>query len=187
VKALLESVASLQHILEAAGLESMVIGGLAVSVWGEPRVTRDADVKVLLQRESAQQLLDAISKDYTPLHPDPLNSLRQQAILFVRDAAGTRLDLLLGETAFDEMAIGRARLVKAPGDVSVRVCSPEDLLIYKLIATRPRDHEDARGIVRRQGDRLDDAYVVEWLRQFEEALDDSTLLTMYRRMRNRSG
>ncbi len=187
MRALLESVVSLQCSLDAAGLQSMVIGGLAVSVWGEPRVTRDVDVKVLLQRESAQRLLDALSAGYTPLHSEPLNSLRRQALLFVRDGAGTRLDLLLAETAFDEVAILRARLVEAPGGFSVRVCSPEDLLIYKLIATRPRDHEDARGIVRRQGDKLDDAYIVDWLRQFEEAFDDSTLLSTYRQLRRRSG
>jgi len=185
VKKLIESVVNLQCYLQAAGLPSMVIGGLAVSVWGEPRVTRDADVKVLLQRESAQRLLDALPAEYVPFLADPLNALRRQGILFVRDSADTRLDLLLAETAFDETAIHRARIVGVSGGLSVRVCSAEDLLIYKLIATRPRDHEDARGIVRRQGDKLDDDYIIDWLRQFEQALDDSTLVTTYQRLRKR--
>ena len=38
-------------------------------------------------------------------------------------------------------------------------------------------------MVRRQGDTLDDRYVLDWLRQFEMALDDSTLVATYRRMR----
>jgi len=42
-----------------------------------------------------------------------------------------------------------------------------------------RDHEDVRSIVRRQGSKLDDGYVVDWLRRFEQALDDSTLITEY--------
>jgi hypothetical protein len=50
-----------------------------------------------------------------------------------------------------------------------------------------RDHEDAAGVVRRQGDALDDAYVLDWLRQFEQALDDSTLVAEYRRMRETGG
>jgi len=52
---------------------------------------------------------------------------------------------------------------------------------------KTRDREDARSIVRGQGDRLDDAYVVEWSRRFEAALEDSTLLNIYRQMKKRSG
>jgi hypothetical protein len=52
-----------------------------------------------------------------------------------------------------------------------------------LISTRPRDREDVWGIVRRQGDDLDDAYILNWLRQFELALDDSTLVTEYKKLR----
>jgi len=33
------------------------------------------------------------------------------------------------------------------------------------------------------GKALDDRYVVDWLRQFEQALDDSTLVAEYRRYR----
>jgi hypothetical protein len=67
-------------------------------------------------------------------------------------------------------------------------CAPPSILIlYKLISTRPRDHEDARSVIRRQGDALDDRYVLDWLRQFELALDDSTLVAEYRRLRHAAG
>jgi len=58
-----------------------------------------------------------------------------------------------------------------------------DLIIYKLISLRPRDHADAESVVRRQGDSLDDTYVLDILRQFEQALDDSTLVAEYQRLR----
>jgi len=45
------------------------------------------------------------------------------------------------------------------------------------------DHEDAASVVRRQGDKLDDSYVLHWLGQFEHALDDSTLVAEYTRLR----
>ena len=64
----------------------------------------------------------------------------------------------------------------------VSVCTPEDLILYKLISTRPRDHEDVQGIIRRQ-QNLDDSYILGWLHQFEQALDDSTLIAEYQRMR----
>jgi hypothetical protein len=69
-----------------------------------------------------------------------------------------------------------------PGS-SVTVCRPEDLIIYKLISTRLRDHEDAAGVIRRQGRKLDDRYVQDWLKQFELALDDSTLIDEFEKLR----
>jgi hypothetical protein len=185
VENLFQSVVALQEQLRQAGILSAVIGGVAVGVWGEPRVTRDVDVKVLLGRDAAPRLLEAISPDYVPLQADPLAALTRTGVLFVQDAQGTRLDLLLSDVSFDAEAIQRARDVTLqPGRVA-SVCSPEDLIVYKLISTRQRDHDDAESVVRRQGDALDDEYVLTWLRRFEQALDDSTLVATYRTMRAR--
>jgi hypothetical protein len=180
---LLQSIKTLQQRLEATGIPSIVIGGVAVAVWGEPRVTRDVDLKVLLGRDDAERLVTALMLDYVSLLPDPRTALRQQAMLFVQDAAGTRLDLLLADTPYDVLAIQRGRDVELQPGVTIRVCSPEDLVIYKMISTRLRDHEDAQGVIRRQGSSLDDEYVLDWLHQFEQALDDSTLVAEYKSLR----
>lgn len=180
---LFRSIQTLQQRLDEAGIPSMVIGGVAVGTWGDPRVTRDVDLKVLLGRQDADRLLALLSPDYVSLLPDPYLALRKQAVLFVEDHAGVRLDLLLAETPYDIEAIRRGRDVEVAPDVTIRLCSPEDLIIYKMILTRPRDHEDARNVIRRQGHALDDRYVLHWLRQFEIALDDSTLVAQYRQWR----
>ena len=96
------------------------------------------------------------------------------------------MDLLLADTPYDVLAIQRGRDVEVQPGLALRMCSPEDLIIYKLIATRLRDREDAAGVIRRQGNKLDDAYVLGWLRQFETAFDDSTLIAEYRRLRRKS-
>jgi hypothetical protein len=125
------------------------------------------------------------SRSHTPLLPDPRRALTEQAMLFVQDSAGTRLDLLLADTPYDVQAIRRGQSVEVEPGATICVCSPEDLVIYKLVSTRLRDHEDAASVVRRQGDRLDDRYVLHWLRQFEQALNDSTLVAEYTRLRAR--
>lgn len=66
-----------------------------------------------------------------------------------------------------------------------RLCTPEDLIIYKMLSTRPRDLEDVKGIVRRQGAALDLPYLLKWFRDFEMALDDSTLVATFQK-RNRT-
>ncbi len=185
MEGLLQSIRSLQQLLQEADIPSVVIGGVAVALWGEPRVTRDVDLKVLLTRDEAGRLLSVLTPGYTPLLPDPQRALKEQAMLFVQDPTGTRLDLLLADTPYDVQAIQRGRIVEVHPGASIRACSPEDLIIYKLVSTRLRDHEDAAGIVRRQGGQLDDRYVLHWLRQFEQALDDSTLAAEYERLRAR--
>ena len=82
-----------------------MIGGVAVAIWGEPRVTRDVDLKVLMGRDEAEQLLAALAPDYVSLLSDARTALRQQAMVFVQDAAGTRLDLLLADTLYDVLAV----------------------------------------------------------------------------------
>jgi len=180
---LFRSAGALQARLARSGVASAVIGGLAVAVWGEPRLTRDADIKVLLQREERQRLLDLLADGYRPLAEDPDETLRRFAMLFVVDASDVRLDLLLGETEFDVAVVERAREIPGSDFGGVLMCTAEDLIVYKLLSTRPRDREDVSGIVRRQADRLDDGYVVQWLQKFEAALDDSSLVATYRRLR----
>ena len=69
---LFHSIQTLQKLLIDVGVTSIVIGDLAVAAWGEPRVTRDADLKVLLSREDADQLLEMLPDDYKSMLPLPL-------------------------------------------------------------------------------------------------------------------
>lgn len=180
---LFQSVHKIQSLLDTAGIPSIVIGGIAAAIWGEPRLTRDIDLKVLLSRDDADRLLTLLSSDYTSLLPDPRRALQKQAMLFVQDRSGARLDLLLAETVYDVLAIERGRVIEVRPELSLRICSPEDLVIYKMISTRQRDHEDVEGVLLKQGDGLDNAYILDWLHQFEQALDDSTLVAEYLSLR----
>ena len=106
------SIQALQQRLRDAGVSSIVIGGVAVGVWGEPRLTRDADLKVLLERKDADRLLSILNSDYVSLLPDPQAAIRRQAMLFVQDVDGIRLDLLLADTPYDVSAVAPGALSK---------------------------------------------------------------------------
>ncbi len=178
------AITDLQKTLEDADIPSALIGGLAVGVWGEPRLTRDVDLKVLAWREERARVLQVLSH-LTPLNADPDGAFQRNGIAFFQTPGGVRVDVMLTDTHFDETVIGRAKMVDLQPGWSARVCSAEDLIIYKLVSIRPRDRLDVEGIVKRQGQKLDDAYVENWLRQFEQALDDSTLVAEYRRFRGK--
>lgn len=122
-----------------------------------------------------------------PLQRDPVVSLQTVGFAFFYDANEIRIDVLLADTTFDESAIRRARPVKLSPDAESEalVCSPEDLIVYKMILLRDIDRRDATMLIRRMKDQLDDAYVEKWLREFEQALDESMLMADYRQLRGR--
>jgi hypothetical protein len=175
----------LQKRLTDSGIPSAIIGGIAVSIWSRPRATYDVDVKILLKRDEAERLLNVLGEDYSSLQDDPLDALRRHGILFVKDESGIRLDLQLADTSFDESAIHRAIVIELEPGLDARICTAEDLIIYKMISTRLQDRVDVENVYRRQGNKLDDRYVLKWLRLFERALDDSTLVATYQRLRHR--
>jgi len=181
---LFQSLINLQQRLDQAGIASAVIGGIAVGAWSRPRATADVDFKVMIERNSAQRLLDVLKPDYISLQANPLQMLERNGVLFVKDQMGTRIDLQLVDVELDRSAIERARSVELEPGVIARVCSAEDLILYKMISVRPQDQIDVENVIRRQADKLDDQYVLDWLRQLEQALDDSTLAKTYRRLRH---
>ncbi|MCK6538580.1 MAG: nucleotidyltransferase family protein [Anaerolineales bacterium] len=181
---LIDSVIAFQEFLTKEGIPVMAIGGIAVAVWGEPRLTRDIDMKVLVSREDRGQLL-AILGAFTPLQEDSDESFRRLGLAFFRDSNGVRIDVMLADTIFDEAAIGRARDIDFTPGKKIRVCTAEDLIVYKMLSTRTKDRGDVESVVQKQGDALDDAYIENWLAQFEEALSDSTLIRDFRKIRTR--
>lgn len=79
-RALLEA----QSRLEGAGIQSAVIGGIAVAVWGLPRATQD--VEVLLTRAQADRLLGTLFPQGCPA--ETRTFLQRNGILFASRTAG---------------------------------------------------------------------------------------------------
>jgi len=148
---LIDSVIAFQSLMDKASVSCMAIGGIAVSVWGEPRLTRDIDMKVLIHREDRSRLIE-ILKTFTPLNEDPNEAFRRHGLAFFLDPEGIRIDVMLADTIFDEIAIERASEVTFANDQTIRVCSAEDLIIYKMLSTRLKDRADVESIIQKQDD-----------------------------------
>lgn len=157
--------------LDLAAIPYMVIGGQAVLLHGEPRFTRDIDITLGVGTEAIDRLLLVIDElGLRPLPDDPRTFVAQTLVLpAVDDATGIRLDMILSSSGYEAQAIERALSVTI-GDRQVRFATAEDLIVHKIVAGRPRDLEDVRGVLLRNPG-LDRAYVRRWLRQFEEAAE----------------
>ncbi|OGR56819.1 MAG: hypothetical protein A2X36_08450 [Elusimicrobia bacterium GWA2_69_24] len=148
---------ALSSFLEERRFPYMVIGGVANLAWGRPRSTLDIDVTVWSPAGAESALIAALCSAFTALPAEPEQFALETRVLPL-EVEGFRVDLILGQLPYEEQAIRRARLVDMEG-LQVRVCSPEDLIVHKIISDRPRDLEDVRGIVRAQGAALDRAYL----------------------------
>lgn len=160
-------IARLGGELEAWSIPFMLIGGQAVLLHGEPRLTQDVDVTLGVGPDRVQDLIAACTAlGLEPLPADPPVFARETFVLPAADpATGLRVDLIFSTTPYEAQAIERAILVDV-GSREVPFATAEDLLLHKLFAGRPRDLEDAAGVVRRKGPELDWEYLERWAREF---------------------
>lgn len=163
---LLEQIAA---ALEAAGFEYMVVGGQAVLVYGEPRMTKDIDVTVGAGLERLHELRAAAARiGLRPLVDD--ESFTRETMVFpCQDPdSGIRVDFILSTSDYERLALSRVRRVPV-GNASVRFASLEDVVVHKVIAGRPRDLEDVRKLLLKNPG-VDATYVEGWLERFSKAL-----------------
>ncbi len=133
-------------IIGASGVPWIMIGGIACAVFGRPRWSDDIDV--FLRPEDAERSLDALAAAGYETHrtyPD---------WLFKAFKDGVLVDLIFksaGDVYLDDEMLLRSRVESFHGH-TVRVASPEDLLVMKTLAhsePTPRYWHDALGVLSR--------------------------------------
>lgn len=159
------------EFLEDRGVRYLVVGGLAVIVVGEPRTTADADAVVFLSPAEAEALVGQATAAGFELQEDVERSrLRETGTLRFRRGR-FRIDLITASLPFEESAFRRARRHMLFG-VELPFPSPEDLILFKVLAGRDKDMLDAVGVARRHFERLDVAYLERTLRPICELAED---------------
>jgi len=148
------------RVLATSGLRGAVIGGEARNHWAVPRLTYDLDLTVAAdptaEEAALAQLLDAgfeilrAQRRESPSGPDFLQ-------LYQRDWH-QMLEMQAAKTPFQEGLIDRS--VELRGLEPLRVATPEDILVLKLIASRKKDQDDLREMGRIEG--IDWGYIEHW-------------------------
>lgn len=163
-------------------IPAMVVGGVAASILGRPRATRDIDALAMLSEDKwAAALRSAQRHGITPRIEEPLEFARKTRVLLLRHAeSGVDLDIILGRLSFEEDAIGRSKPYNL-GGVSVNLPLVEDLMIMKAIAQRPQDLRDIEGLLDLHPD-ADLNAVLKWLREFSNAMAMPDLLQGFEKL-----
>lgn len=145
---LLAALADLVKWLEAAQVRAVLIGGVASSLLGRPRLTQDIDALALLPEsewESAAARAQAFG--IVPRIEQVLDFARRSRVLLLRHTeSAIDIDIILGALAFERETVDRA-MTHDVGGIAVKLPRVEDLMIMKLIAHRAKDLQDVEGLL----------------------------------------
>jgi hypothetical protein len=153
----------------------MIIGGQAVLIYGEPRLTRDIDVTLGVGPDRLAEILAfARSCSWRVLVENPEEFVQRTMVLPLEDSRSSiRIDLIFSFSPYEQQALERVHKIGI-GKASVRFAAPEDVVVHKVIAGRPRDLEDVRNILNKRAD-IDRAYICHWLEEFDRSLGGTYL------------
>ncbi len=176
-----ELLSRLASVLNRARIRYMVIGGQAVLLYGEPRLTRDIDLTLGLGPDEVDQLINLLPLlELSALTQNPKKFVEETMVLPCQDKkTGIRIDFIFSLSSYEKEALERAKNVKM-GAVEIRFASIEDLIIHKTIAGRPRDWEDVERVLAKNP-QTDILFIEKQLISFEQNID-RPLLEPFRKL-----
>jgi len=178
-----ELLARIASALQEQGIPYMVIGGQAVLLHGEPRLTRDIDITLGIGLEKTETILRLLRKlSLKPLPEDPAAFAEKTMVMPAWDEkTGIRVDFIFSFTPYEQEAMQRGVAVMLH-NVAVNFISAEDLIIHKVFSRRPRDIEDAKNILIKNPS-VDASYIEKRLAGFDQALEGDSFLNTFRQLR----
>lgn len=94
---LLSAIAAARDWLEASGVAAVVVGGVAASIHGTPRVTKDVDWVALADLDDCEALVAKAARfGIVPRIPDVVDFARTtRVVLLCHEPSGIELDRIL--------------------------------------------------------------------------------------------
>lgn len=162
---------ALQRLLSKFDERGVIIGGIAASLLGKPRYTADVDAMFLLSTGEIQRFLEMAKKEgIEPRIEAAVDFAKKNRVLLLRHVSSeTNVDISLGILPFEEEIVERSTVHKFD-TLQLRIPTPEDLIILKAVASRPKDLQDIREIFDRQPN-LDLPRIENWVKAFAKALE----------------
>jgi len=175
-KPFLDPLEALDKLLSRFGHRGVVIGGIAVGLLSKTRFTEDLDAMVLLSVEDVPVFLEAAKEEgIIPRIDDAEKFAKRNRVLLLRHTPSqTNIDISLGILPFEEEVIQRSIIHEIDESLTIHLPTPEDLIIMKAIAHRPKDLLDIQGIIQ-SNPILDKDRIENWIRQFADFLETPEL------------
>jgi hypothetical protein len=151
----------------------MVIGGQAVLLYGEPRLTRDIDIALGIKVNELNKIKKIVSIIGLKILVKKEFVERNMVLPTIEEKSGIRVDFIFSFSPYERQAIERGKDIKL-GRTLVRFASLEDVVIHKVIAGRARDMEDIKSILLKNP-KYDSGEIIKWLKEFDDSLGENFL------------
>ena len=155
-RSLFDLLAQMSGLLDAANRRYALVGGLAVSVRGEVRFTRDVALAVAVQDDpDAEAVIFGLrNSGFMPVAGVEQEATGRIATVRLRAGGSPVVDLMFASSGIESQIVAAATLVSMPQG-PVPVASLEHLIALKILsvtAERPQDEIDLRGLLARPAD-----------------------------------
>jgi hypothetical protein len=171
----LETLRDITRRLEAAGMDYMLTGSMALNCYAQPRMTRDIDLVVAFFLKDAGRIAEVLGEDYY-VSPAAAREavLQQSSFNAIHQRTLTKVDFMVRKHSdYRRHEFERRRRVRA-GDMDLWVVSKEDLILSKLEWAKDslsqRQLADVENLIATGCD-------VEYLRQWSAELNLTDMLT----------
>lgn len=172
--------------LRRAGIDHALYGGLLLAAYGEARETRDADMAVAgaTATEAARVLATTGLRTTVALERARFGGLWLSRVTLVGGVDGNDLNTLdLVEplsSAYARRALGRA-LDSTLRSQPIRLLTPEDFVVFKVLSTRDKDLDDAASVLATLGSEIDRQRIESEILALQEQVPDHPAVERWRR------
>ena len=167
---LIQTLRGCAALFERLQVPYAIMGGWAVRMYGLPRPTYDVDFTVALERERLPELYDGatemgftVPEQFVAGWVDTVAGMPLVKFRLYLIDRGIDIDVFLAESEYQQELMRRRRPHDLDGQ-RVWFVSPEDLILLKVLAARPRDIGDVEDVLLAQSE-LDEVYMRRWARE----------------------
>ncbi|MBN8249450.1 MAG: hypothetical protein J0L84_18645 [Verrucomicrobia bacterium] len=146
------------------------------------------DLTLLTGFGAEEPFVHSLLARFQPRAANAFEFALRHRVLLLQTQTGFGIDVALGALPFEESAVARARDVELVPGHPLRICTAEDLIVFKAFAGRPLDWQDVRMTIVRQGEaKLDWNYVLKHLTPLAEVKEQPEILRQLEHLRREVG
>lgn len=159
----------------------LVIGGIAVSVIGEPRETVDIDFCVFIKKGDIEAFFEKAQRDgYIVDKKEMLKNAKLTGSFNIRDGK-VQIDFLISSHELEKSSLNRKIEIEMHG-VKAYYPTPEDLILFKIVPGRFQDLADIESIAKRYSGKLDEKYLLNWAKKLSDEAEDMRIYKGVKRL-----